>query len=246
MLVSALLMFAQDYFREWKPEQRVFREVESKLAQRMAIDQIPADEELDAAEKAVSEARKAHDEQQAEIAKWKKQLAVLQPDREKENTKVNGIKSDFGSIQSLYYIDLEHGNVEEAKHKREHLDKLSEKLAAAEAKRDAIETEMKGISAQIDTVDADLTKKIGTLKKLNDKFDAAVNMSIKKEWGWADAIPRVGRSSTGSPRRSRFSKSPTTITASITTSKTSPASTAARRAISASIGPPTRGRISAV
>src|SRR4026208_1159412 len=79
MLVSALLMFAQDYFREWKPEQRLFREVEAKLAPRLLLDAIPSEDELAAAEEAVTEARKAHATKQSQIADWKKELAVLEP-----------------------------------------------------------------------------------------------------------------------------------------------------------------------
>src|SRR5436190_4750457 len=83
LLVSALMMFAQDYFREWKPEQRVFREVEAKLAQRTALAGIPSDDELDAAEDAVQEARKVHQAKQPKIAEWRQQLAALAPSREK-------------------------------------------------------------------------------------------------------------------------------------------------------------------
>ena len=83
MLVSALLMFAQDYFREWKPEQRVFREVESKLAQRVALQQLPSEDDLSSAEEAVETARRERKEKQPEVSDLKKQLAVLEPSREK-------------------------------------------------------------------------------------------------------------------------------------------------------------------
>jgi mono/diheme cytochrome c family protein len=188
MLVSAIMMFAQDYFREWKPEQRFFRQVEQTLAQRFAIDQIPSVEELDEAEAKLKEARDVHAQKQSEIAGWKKELARLAPGREVANITVNSIKSEYGSIQSLYYIDLEHGNNEEAKYKLDRLNKLSEKLAVEEAKRDAIETDMKETAAKIDAVDKDLTKKLGEFKKLNDKFDAMVTLSIKKEWTGFDSF----------------------------------------------------------
>src|SRR5436190_16021360 len=81
MLVSALLMFAQDYFREWKPEQRLFREVEAKLAQRLLLEGIPSEEDLAVAETAVVEAKTAHDARQDKIADCKKQLAALEPNR---------------------------------------------------------------------------------------------------------------------------------------------------------------------
>lgn len=188
MLVSALLMFAQDYFREWKPEQRLFREVEAKLAQRLTLEGIPSEEDLAAAEEEVSKAREQHKAKAAEITDWKKQLAALEPSRATEALAASDIKSDVGSIQSLYYIALEHGDKNGAEKYLAQLNALNDKLVVAEAKRDATEAKMKGISAQIDASDADLTRKLGTLKKLNDKFDAMITMSIKKEWGWGDTI----------------------------------------------------------
>ncbi len=41
MLVSLVWMFMQDYYREYKEEQRSFRDVEAALAQRQALDQLP-------------------------------------------------------------------------------------------------------------------------------------------------------------------------------------------------------------
>jgi len=58
MLVSVVMMFMQDYFREFKTEQRVFRDVESKLAQRLALQQMPS---LDEFEKAAADVENARD-----------------------------------------------------------------------------------------------------------------------------------------------------------------------------------------
>src|SRR5882724_7765556 len=76
MLVSSLMMFAQDYFREWKPEQRLFREVESRLAQRLLLEGIPSEEDLSEAEEKVTEAKQAHAAKQPETVELKKQLGV--------------------------------------------------------------------------------------------------------------------------------------------------------------------------
>src|SRR5690242_371699 len=55
MLLSIVGMFAQDYFREFKVEQRRFRDVEAAMAERSLLDVLPRAqlETLDAAEKAV-------------------------------------------------------------------------------------------------------------------------------------------------------------------------------------------------
>src|SRR5262245_3856055 len=40
MLLSLILMFVQDYFKDFKSEQRVFRDVETALAERQMGDQL--------------------------------------------------------------------------------------------------------------------------------------------------------------------------------------------------------------
>src|SRR5437879_5512040 len=57
MLLSIVWMFSQDHFREYKVEQRFFREVEVAIAQRAALEQLPSDAEFKAAEDAVDKAK---------------------------------------------------------------------------------------------------------------------------------------------------------------------------------------------
>src|SRR5437868_10375359 len=57
MLVSLVWMFVDDYNREFKAEQRRFRDVEAALAQRQALDQMPSFVDFEVAEKAVEQAR---------------------------------------------------------------------------------------------------------------------------------------------------------------------------------------------
>src|SRR5947199_10323376 len=61
MLVSIVWMFMQDYNREFKDEQRSFRDVEAALAQRQALDQMPNLEQFEKAQSAVEEARAYRD-----------------------------------------------------------------------------------------------------------------------------------------------------------------------------------------
>src|SRR5437016_445320 len=80
MLVSLIWMFVDDYNREFKHEQRSFRDVEAALAQRQALDQMPDDKEFEDSQNAVEQARryrnpteleKAIEELQAELAQAK-------------------------------------------------------------------------------------------------------------------------------------------------------------------------------
>src|SRR3981081_95022 len=61
MLATIVWMFADDYFRKFKPEQRAFRDVEAAMATRSLIDLLPHPllSELRAAEEAKDESRVA-------------------------------------------------------------------------------------------------------------------------------------------------------------------------------------------
>src|ERR1700733_7803986 len=83
MLVSVIMMLGQDYFREFKDEQRVFRDVEAKVAQRLALDQIPESEEVDAAEKVVKDARTTRESKDSEVADLRNKVNALRPVKEK-------------------------------------------------------------------------------------------------------------------------------------------------------------------
>src|SRR5262245_5714751 len=94
MLVSVVMMLAQDYFREFKDEQRVFRDVEAKVAQRLALDQIPDSETIAKAEEAVKVAKEARDAKKDEVAGLQKKINALRPEKDKLDANVLGIKAD--------------------------------------------------------------------------------------------------------------------------------------------------------
>ena len=67
MLVSIIGMFAQDYNREWKTEQRRFQDVEVALSDRAALRALPDPDEISKAEDKVKEARQEVDQNQPRI-----------------------------------------------------------------------------------------------------------------------------------------------------------------------------------
>src|SRR5437660_12579277 len=84
MLVSSVWRFVDDYNREFKTEQRRFRDVEAALAQRQALDQMPSFAEFEAAQSMVEQARtfrspaklkKRTEELEEELAKAKEEKA---------------------------------------------------------------------------------------------------------------------------------------------------------------------------
>src|SRR5258708_33101563 len=48
MLLTIVGMFAEDYYRDWKVEQRSFRDVEEEMAKRMLLAATPSQEQVDA------------------------------------------------------------------------------------------------------------------------------------------------------------------------------------------------------
>lgn len=190
MLISVMMMFMQDYYREFKDEQRVFRDVESRLAQRIALEQIPSDEELDAAEKAIEDAKAKRQEDEPKVRELRKEIEEKRPTKEKLEATVQGIKADQESILSFYYIEIEHhgtGSRQAAEYKKQ-LEKIGARLDEASAERDRVQGEMMLLQQKADAYDADLTRKVGELKKINDRFDTSVKQSIAKEWTWGDWI----------------------------------------------------------
>src|SRR5258708_13850584 len=70
MLASVVWMFAQDYFREFKVEQRDFRDVETGLAERSMLDLVPDDarmQKIEESERDLHEKIKARNAKQQEL-----------------------------------------------------------------------------------------------------------------------------------------------------------------------------------
>ena len=64
MLLSIVWMFVDDYYRPFKTEQRTFREVESGLAARIALSQVPSEEEFNKKQKAFERCAGRKDKQE--------------------------------------------------------------------------------------------------------------------------------------------------------------------------------------
>src|SRR5262245_47153740 len=70
MLISVVWMFAQDYFREFKVEQRDFRDVETALAERDMLNLVPDNarmDQIEAAEKNLDEKIQARNAAQRKL-----------------------------------------------------------------------------------------------------------------------------------------------------------------------------------
>src|SRR5260221_7918666 len=102
MLLTIVGMFAEDYYRDWKVEQRWFRDVEEEMAKRGLLAATPSDKQLDdivATEQAVAAARKNVENAKKEIEKNHADHLLKM---EKTDIQQRGIKADLDSKKSFY------------------------------------------------------------------------------------------------------------------------------------------------
>ena len=192
MLVSIVLMFAQDYFRPLKLEQRAFRDVEVGVAQRMALAAMPTKAEFEAKEnalKAVIAKRnekgsdgKTTNENVKEI--WSK-LDELRPRKEKSDAEFQSVKQNWDSVQSLIYIETDDGKKNSY---AKEFARLTGELAKTKAVSDDYDEKMKELQDQLSKLQAPLLEAESEWKKLNDKFEAQAKLAIAKQWTMWDSI----------------------------------------------------------
>lgn len=96
MLISVIMMFAQDYNREFKREQRVFRDVESAVSQRLALDDLPSVEEFVRAQELVETSL---DKEKAE-KKLQQVTAQIEPIKEKIDAKKKLLMEKKGEAET--------------------------------------------------------------------------------------------------------------------------------------------------
>lgn len=189
MLLSIVWMFWQDYNREYKEEQRRFRDVEVALAQRAALDLLPSQNELTAAEEKVQAERQKLEGRKTEIAELQGKLNELRPKREKAEARFQSVKADLESALSFINIEIEHsGGTQspEVERLRARIQDLEQRAGVAQAERDDYALQMKALAGQIDAIERPLTEASSHLKKLNDRFDTQVKVAVNKRWGFGD------------------------------------------------------------
>jgi mono/diheme cytochrome c family protein/cbb3-type cytochrome oxidase cytochrome c subunit len=189
MLLSIVWMFVDDYNRPFKAEQRSFREAESALAQRLALEQIPSEKEFNEKRDAFDAALVAYESKKDQLKALKEEIAAKQPKREKADADYQTIKADVESISSFYAIAQERNESKEViDGYRKQLATLNEQLGKAQEKRDEIVQQIKEKQAVVDDIEKGLTNIQSEWKKVTDKFDTQVKVAYSKQWGWGDRI----------------------------------------------------------
>jgi cytochrome c2 len=195
MLFSIVWMFVQDYNREFKHEQRTFRDVEEAQAERAMLEKVPDADAVKQADEGVTKAR-------ANLEQIKKQsvgdIHKLQIAKAQYEAEYQSTKADHDSVQSLYDIAVEkrdeapeadRKSLQTAVDKRwAQLKNLRERLVEAQRKLEGTETELKQKQEAQKQAEAELTKAEDHLKKVAAEFDRWAKTTAQKQWRLGDAV----------------------------------------------------------
>jgi mono/diheme cytochrome c family protein len=190
MLFSIVWMFVDDYNREWKPSQRRFRDVETAMAQRLAIDNIPSTKEFKEAENTLESARKKRSQQDQEYEENKAKINDLAGKKQRSDMDYNDAKAVLESKKSFYDL-LTIFNPTAASALEDYIKditKLELDLAKAKKEKDGIYNEIAELRLKNDRIEGPVAAAATVMKKLTDKFDSQVKTALLKRWGLGDSI----------------------------------------------------------
>lgn len=206
MLVSIIAMFVQDYNRPWKPEQRMFRQVESAISMHEAIESIPNPKDVLAALNKVRHEQKKRGEnievsyiedgqvkkkelkRSERIDELKREIDKLLPDKEAKEVRANDVKSFYVSATSLYFIAVEKYGIDhpEAQALKKKLDTYTKELAEAQKAADDVLERVKKYKRDRDSLEKGLIDAQTDLKKATDDLVRKIKTAQKKQWGFGD------------------------------------------------------------
>src|SRR5205823_10586864 len=200
MLVGVVWMFWQDYSREFKVEQRDFRDVEAAVAERQMLQLVPDQKQMEEIEEAEDFLRMARQERDQAAQKLSKDLKEALTVRTKRAADAQGVKADYDSVVSLYNIAVEERDAEEPGSTRyktlssradatlkrlndlkAKLNKANEELEAANQAYEAVKARKKGLEDAV-------SKNEDILKKKTADFDRFAKLAHQKEWKFGDTL----------------------------------------------------------
>jgi hypothetical protein len=176
--------------REYKAEQRQFRDVVTGLAQRVALEQVPSLEGFERARMAVQQKRKELEANRDTIASLRAEAARLQPRREKLDARYRNLKADLDSARSFHDLAVEeHGaRSGQARKYAAEVARLQREVEDVRSERDAAAGQIRSLRARADGYEQGFLKALAELNCITRKFDAQVRPSIQRRWGLGDWV----------------------------------------------------------
>jgi mono/diheme cytochrome c family protein len=197
MLLSVIWMFVQDYDRDWKGDQRRFRDVETAVSERLMLDKLPDPAIVTAKRQAAEAARGEFNKAKAEVDRENTRLSA---EHEKADTAYRMAKAQFDSAMSLYDIlNEEIGQTTDPKVKadlekerttrREELDKLQNELYTTLGTVDSINAEIDAkVVRQLSAPDKKMAAAEDDLKSVTGAFDRFAKATALKRWNFSDTF----------------------------------------------------------
>jgi len=199
MLVGVVWMFWQDYSREFKVEQRDFRDVEAAVAERQMLKLIPDQKQLEAIEEQERILAYARNQRDEAAERLSNDLKKALTERTKKQADAQKIKADYDSVLSLYNIAVEERD-EEKNPKRQktlvaraettlkQLNRLKDNLNEANAKLDKANLDYEAVKGKKKELEDGVSRNEDALKKMTADFDRFAKLAHQKQWKIGDTF----------------------------------------------------------
>ncbi|HVS36581.1 MAG TPA: hypothetical protein VMS17_13535 [Gemmataceae bacterium] len=198
MLASVVWMMWADFNREYKTAGRVFRDVESVIAERQMIAALPEPSLVEALFKDEQDKTKALADANAGVEKEKQRITAK---RDVDTAAMQSKKADRDSIESIRNEERDAADQEglsrsvreerlkQLAARNEQLDQLNRDLAAAQKALEDDDAEYKEkVTNPVAKAEKDLSDAQDALKKVTGNFDRFAKATVQKEWGLGDAF----------------------------------------------------------
>src|SRR5262245_20738388 len=188
MFASVIWMMVDDYRKQWKRDQREFRNVEVGINLSLMLDNLPTEEELKESREAVADKRQAVEDKKAELTKIRKERLA---ERDVADAEYNAVKAYYDSRSSYRDQDVERygENSPQVRARDKELADLKEKMDRARKRLDEAEKKLaEDIGEELRKYEDELAKAEDYQKELAGAFDRFAKVAAAKRWKGGDTF----------------------------------------------------------
>jgi cytochrome c2 len=194
MLVTLIGMFAEDFYRGWKVEQRIFRDVEEEMGKRQVLASSPTDKSVDELAAIEKNLQSKKDDLAAAKTAFEKGLGDLPSRKLKKELEFAGVKAEYDSVMSFINKASESRedglNSEKVRKLRKQLDEKAAKMAELkeEVEKNQTDYDSQAREKGIPAMEAEVKKLDKQYKETLADFDRFVKLATQKRWSWMDSF----------------------------------------------------------
>jgi mono/diheme cytochrome c family protein len=209
MLLCILWMFADDHNRQWKVEQRTFRDVEEALAQRQMLamlDRLPDQEQMDQLNANVNELRAALRDAKKAVADKRNDSIRIRDLADSAYRQVKADRDSRASYKEIAVNERDAAKNDDARtaHEKEvqrldaELKDLNAKLDKSRAALDEAERKLKELANEpvqdgksVDQLEKQLSEAEDRLKRMVGELDRFGKTAAQKGWTFGDTFRKL-------------------------------------------------------